>query len=199
VKHHASLILIALAAALAGVAQVTSGASATREISELPIGEIAAAYKSYRKMTAQEVYVNPELAMLCVGASQSQVEAARKTKGPHAHAAIWVYMNEIAARDFDRRGGTYSLGAVVIKQKTLLGYRAGKSDAWTRATENGVGGMVKRAKGFDSAHGDWEYFYFEDPSKIESGRISSCVKCHDGAKGTDYVVGTWAKSGAKKG
>jgi hypothetical protein len=58
---------------------------------------------------------------------------------------------------------------------------------------NGVGGMVKRHKGYDPANGDWEYFYFEDASKIESGRISSCIQCHSRASDRDYVFGDWAK------
>jgi hypothetical protein len=55
--------------------------------------------------------------------------------------------------------------------------------------------MVKRSSGYDAKHGDWEYFYFENPAKIESGRISSCVQCHDSAKKQDYVFGTWRKTG----
>jgi hypothetical protein len=56
--------------------------------------------------------------------------------------------------------------------------------------------MVKRAPGFDSAQGDWEYFYFDDPSKIESGRMASCIECHRTAKQTDYVFGLWANRAA---
>ena len=56
---------------------------------------------------------------------------------------------------------------------------------------NGVGGMIKRAPGYDPAHGDWEYFYFEKPEKIERGRIATCVKCHAYAHTTDHVYGTW--------
>jgi hypothetical protein len=166
---------------------------------ESAITEIAGGYSSYRKMTAGLVFVNPELAMLCIGASREQVESARTTKGPHAHSAVVTYMNEIAARDFRRSPASYAPGAVIVKQKTLLSYRGDKSRAGATATDNGVGGMVKRAKGFDPAHGDWEYFYFEDAAKIESGRISSCIKFHDAARGADYVFGTWVCGGGQKG
>ena len=54
--------------------------------------------------------------------------------------------------------------------------------------------MVKRAPGYDPEHGDWEYFYFEDPAKIEQGKIQSCVRCHAGAKATDHVFGTWERA-----
>ena len=117
---------------------------------------------------------------------------ARKTKGPHAHTAIRVVMNESAAQTFDRGAGGYAPGVVIGKQKTLLSTRDGSPAGRAPAVQNGVGGMVKRAPGFDPAHGDWEYFYFDDATKIESGRITSCIACHDAAKDTDYVFGTWA-------
>jgi hypothetical protein len=52
--------------------------------------------------------------------------------------------------------------------------------------------MIKRPSGYDPSHGNWEYFYFENPSKIESGKITSCVQCHAGAADRDFVFGTWA-------
>ena len=29
--------------------------------------------------------------------------------------------------------------------------------------------MIKRPPGYDPQHGDWEYFYFEQPTTVESG------------------------------
>jgi hypothetical protein len=81
---------------------------------------------------------------------------------------------------------------VIVKQKTLLPARRGKATERDRAIQNGVGGMVKRSPGFDPAHGDWEYLYFDDATKIESGRMTSCIACHEAAKNTDYIFGTWA-------
>ncbi len=52
--------------------------------------------------------------------------------------------------------------------------------------------MIKRPTGYDPDNGDWEYFYFEDPTKFEQGRIALCVECHRGAAATDYVFGGWA-------
>lgn len=192
------LASLLLAAQVLGAAETPVRPAAKSGAQVGAVGEIATTYRTYRKMTEQAVFVNPELAMLCIGASKSQVEQARQTKGPHAHTAIVVYMNESAAQTFARGSGAYEPGAVIVKEKTALGYRDEKSRASVRPGDHqGVGGMVKRAKGYDPAHGDWEYFYFEDAAKIESGRMASCVKCHDGAKATDYVFGSWAK--AEKG
>ncbi len=190
-----SLVLLgsyALIALLAGCSKRAAAAAADSQALQPAVAEIAAAYLSYRKVTEREVYVNPELARLCRGASQQAVEATRESKGPHGNTAVLIYMNDTAAETFAQRSGTYEPGAVIVKHKVHLGYRDSKTGNWVRNTDNGVGGMVKRPPGFDPEHGDWEYFYFENASKIESGRIASCVKCHEAAKATDYVFGTWA-------
>jgi Cytochrome P460 len=144
------------------------------------------------RITAGEVEVNPGLAMQCVGVSQSQVDAARKQVGPHAHASIVVYMNDLAATAFRSKSSSYPVGAIVVKEKLTHGYK----DENRRAVpggRHGVGGMVKRSPGYDSKHGDWEYFYFENAEAVESGRISTCVSCHQSAKARDHVFGGWVK------
>lgn len=157
------------------------------------IAEIAVAYTNFQQITKGVVSVNPELAMLCRGASKEEVDAARVRLGPHANAGILIFMNEQAATAFRTNARPYPVGAVVVKQKTVYGYtdKRGKRVVG----DNGVGGMVKRSPGFDPKHGDWEYFYFENPQKIESGRIASCVQCHNSARHQDFVFGTWNKTG----
>ncbi|MDB6133252.1 MAG: hypothetical protein JWM59_1495 [Verrucomicrobiales bacterium] len=147
------------------------------------VAEIAASYDNgYIKVTDKAVYVNYELAIQCITVSEDQIQAARIVKGPHARSLIHIYMNESAFKAFPKKGSLYPVGSVIVKHKLLSG--SGNAAV-------GVGGMVKRAAGFDPDHGDWEYFYFEDKSKIESGRLETCVQCHGKAVGTDYVFGTW--------
>ena len=87
-----------------------------------------------------------------------------------------IFMNDRAAAIFSsQKRDRYPIGSIIVKEKQ----------------GRGVGGMIKRTLGFDPEHGDWEYFYFEQPTKVETGKISSCVKCHTGAAGTDYVFGSW--------
>lgn len=64
------------------------------------IREIASGYESLIAITDTPVFVNAELAVLCVGASTEQVEAARKLDGPHAHCAVKIFMNDLAATAF---------------------------------------------------------------------------------------------------
>ena len=58
-----------------------------------------------------------------------------------------------------------------------------------------VAGMVKRAAGYDSRAGDWEYFYAERGGTLSRGAIEPCVSCHARAKATDYVFTTIGSKG----
>ena len=159
------------------------------------VADIARDYRQLQSMTKEPVYVDPGLAMLCRGATTSDVEKARKRSGPHAHTAVRIYMNELAANAFQQRSTAYPVGSVVVKEKTALSYHSEGHEQTLTKPHDGVGGMIKRPRGFDAAHGDWEYFDFEDPSRIESGKIASCVQCHDGASTRDHVFGGWAGQG----
>lgn len=132
--------------------------------------------------------------MLCRGASKEQVQAARVKFGPHANTGILIYMNKFAADAFATNANPFPVGAAIVKQKSISWYRD-LNGRRVKEADTGVGGMIKRPVGYDPKHGDWEYFYFEDAKKIESGLIPSCVQCHSSAKEKDYVFGTWRKAG----
>ena len=188
----ASLLLLALT--ISGCSKPSPRGRSTFSVAYPgpPVSVIAEHYTNYVKVTPSEVLVNGDLAAMCRGVSPAEVEDAQKKYGPHANAAILIYMSRPAALAFRDGVIPYPVGAVIVKEKMIGSYT--DSNGSFHSEKNGVGGMVKRAPGFDSAHGDWEYFYFEDPAKIESGTISSCVKCHESAKATDYVFGTWRSS-----
>lgn len=160
------------------------------------VEDLARSYASLTLITKEPVLVDLQLAMLCRGVSQPDVDEARKRNGPHAHTSVKIYMNEIAADAFRDRSAAYPVGSVIVKDKLGLGYDLvdadGERERKAAKTASGVGGMVKRPAGYDPEHGDWEYFYFEDPTKVEHGKIASCVECHRGASATDYVFGGWA-------
>ena len=177
---------------LAGFAQSAERMSAQTNAST-SIAQIAVVYTNFQQLTKNAVFVNPELAMLCRGASKEEVDAARIRFGPHANTGILIFMNDLAAVAFRTKAAQFPVGAVVVKQKTVHGYL--DKDGKRVVGDNGVGGKVKRSPGFDPKHGDWEYFYFENLKKIESGPITSCIQCHDSAKNKDYVFGTWYKKG----
>jgi hypothetical protein len=181
--------VILLASSMRGWSESSPSSDTQPSVSEVAIG-----FTNYQLITKSVVYVNPELAMLCRGASKEEVEAARVEFGPHANTGILIYMNKLAADAFATNASVFPIGAVIVKQKKIHGY-TDKDGKQIHEADTGVGGMVKRAAGYDPKHGDWEYLYFEDTKKIESGRVASCVQCQSSAKDKDYVFGTWRKAG----
>ncbi|WP_197526715.1 cytochrome P460 family protein [Botrimarina colliarenosi] len=149
------------------------------------VGSVVEAYGDFHQMTAAPVLVDPIIAALCVSPQPSQLEVTRQAYGPHANAAIVVYMNDLAAQAFNGGRNRYPEGAVIVKEKQPFASSTGSSN-------EGVGGMIKRAPGFDPAYGDWEYFYRDSSAPLQSGAIASCSNCHRRAADTDYVFGDWA-------
>ena len=101
--------------------------------------------------------------------------------GPHYKASVHIYANPVALSAVAYRVTQFPVGSIVVKEKL------GDGDKLA-----GIGGMIKRAAGYDPSNGDWEYFYYESPEGLTSGRITSCVECHRAAKGTDYVYSVWS-------
>ena len=148
------------------------------------ITKIAMSYQSLNKMTKEPVYINPEISMLCTGFTQKEIQKSN----PHSDTAVHMYMNDIAKKAFLKKEKKYPEGSIIVKDKNALSFHKE-----IKKNKDGVGGMVKRQKGFDTKNGDWEYFYFIDLKNIESGKIESCIKCHSKTPNTDYVYGTWYK------
>lgn len=176
------VILLLLAPACGQSPSGTTSAAHLRERETLDIAEIAVSYQQLMRMTTSPVLVNPSLARLCIGMSQQWRDAATASYGPHANGAVVVSMNDLAANAFGQPSPTYPVGSVVVKEKI------GGSDGI-----DGVGGMVKRSEGYGISHGNWEFFYFENATEIESGKLTNCIQCHQGAAAKDFVFGDWAR------
>jgi hypothetical protein len=50
--------------------------------------------------------------------------------------------------------------------------------------------MIKRAKGYDPANGDWEYFFHDKAGKFTSGKLATCANCHNTAV-QDHTFSVW--------
>lgn len=158
---------------------------------EPSVAAIAKNYAKLTRMTREPVYVDPNLVVLCRGANSVDVAKAAEKAGPHANTQITVFMNESAAQAFRAGSKSYPVGAVIVKEKTNGGHYDLEKKKTVLRGVHGAGGMIKRAPGFDPEHGDWEYFYFDDIKKLESGRLRSCIDCHTKAAATGYVFGDW--------
>lgn len=156
------------------------------------IKDVIESYAELELMTPEPVFVDPEIAKRCIGPTKEMIDNARLEIGPHANCVVKIFMNQLASKAFNDRA-EYPVGSIVVKEKTTLKI-ADETNTEGRGTELGIGGMIKRAEGFDESNGNWEYFYEENGADVEVGKISSCIQCHATAKGSDYVFGDWAKN-----
>jgi hypothetical protein len=107
-RRFAEIILISLA--LAGVsAQRAATSQPTTQLSDGPprVSEVARKYSHLTLLTPKPADVDPVLAELCRGASQVDVDAAKKKSGPHAYTAVTIYMNSAAADAFAHSATPY--------------------------------------------------------------------------------------------
>jgi len=201
VRALSCVMLLAFAAYSRG-AEPSLNAPAAFE-SDKPTAVWAAAnYQDFERITPTPVLADPTLLMACTTLTQAGIDQQLAKEGPHALTKISVFMNEVAAHAFRAKDPRYPVGSIIVKEKAQSGtgpikgkYRldgpSGSADTLARMA--GSGGMIKRAPGYDPAHGDWEYFYFTDPKSVEHGKLATCVECHERARMTDRVFGSWAK------
>jgi hypothetical protein len=148
--------------------------------------ELVKTYKTLINKTPEGFTVNPGLAMLCVGASATQIRQAEAQHGPHAYASVTIYVNPTADITLKKKAKVFPVGAVIIKEK-----QAYSSYRYKTKRRNGVTGMIKREAGYDPKNGDWEYFIQEEGRPIERGKIATCIVCHVKAPGPDHLFATW--------
>lgn len=155
---------------------------------EVTAEKVIEEFEGYQMMTVEPVNLSPSFYADC--AVTPEMTRHEEKHGPHANYYLLIYMNDIASRAYRDSATPYPIGSVVVKKKTSDRYAVADNPKENRRWY-GLGGMIKRPAGYDPEHGDWEYFYFEKPSPVETGKIVSCVECHAKAKDRDYVYGNW--------
>ncbi len=138
-------------------------------------------YREFKRLTKEPRHVAPLTAGLCSPPSQAVLDREKAIVGPHAQTWIHIYANPTAADSIAAKGAKFPVGAVIVKEK--LGD--------DRQSVTGIGGMVKRAKGYDSANGDWEFFFYTPGGEFTTGKFANCVDCHNGGK-RDHVFSVWS-------
>lgn len=139
-------------------------------------------YRKWKSL-AQARMVPFELAVQCAPVTETQVEKARKTFGPHTYRWINVYANPLAASALqDPLAKTFPVGAVIAKEKTLApGDRNAEAVAF----------MIKRPKGQFVESDGWEFLY--RPVKTETANYDGCITCHKASGTKDYVAGNYGR------
>jgi hypothetical protein len=139
---------------------------------------VFALHDSLKLLTPFPHYVSPALAELCTTPlPDAALEAERKRTGPHANVAVNFYVSLEAAAAMASTNLEFPTGTIVLKEKLSPSHQEVVA----------VGGMIKRAEGFDPENGNWEYFYAAKSGGFKIGKIPDCVDCHARASSLDHV------------
>jgi hypothetical protein len=131
-------------------------------------------YRGFKRLTNEPRSVEAAFVDLC------DLSGIEKALGPHARTWIHYYANPEAVQSMAAKAVEFPVGAVIVKEKL-------RRDG----VVTGIGGMVKRAKGYDPTNGDWEFFYSTPGKAFSSGKLGSCIDCHKGGK-RDHVFSAWS-------
>lgn len=150
----------------------------------------------YAKFTAvNEKPIQVEMRLLTLCSVRVGEKEIKDTFGPHLGGGVKYFLNAEAEKAVKADPkAAMPVGAIIVKEKLKLA--DGKATKLTA-----YGAMVKREKGYDPEHGDWEYVYADlsgATPKIERGKIESCARCHAIAKERDYLYRTNLTKPAKK-
>ena len=102
---------------------------------------------------------------------------------PHMSIFASVYVNEIGRQAMMTSGRpVFPVGSVIVRESTSL--QIGVVDLVV---------MIKRAKDFSPASGDWEFILTDaKATKIEMReKTGSCQACHAAQKENDFVFRTY--------
>jgi len=136
-------------------------------------------YMNWTKLMDQPASISAEISGLCrlPTLPEKQFNASE-----HGNERLLLYWGNAAAAPafVSKTAAAFAVGAAIVKEK-FLPTASGR-------TLIGKGAMIKRAPGFDPAHGDWEFAYWEETSGLLHGADEAqyCGGCHAGAA-TDYV------------
>jgi hypothetical protein len=182
----ASLCLLAIAGRSIGHLKTASPtAAAARDVRTAQVKEIAG-YRSWTKVNTVPQLMPDRTAQLC-----ADVRAIQR-KSPHDNKYLTVYVNELGRRAMlEQVAPSFPEGSVIVKEKLA----AKDSDQPELMTV-----MIKRAKGFNPANGDWEYMVVDGTGTTvqAQGNLENCQSCHSGRPGTDYVFRTYLSDEAMK-
>jgi hypothetical protein len=160
----------------AGGAGGAAGGSAT-----LDVATILNSYRSWEPQTPEPVNVSGYIFGLCRLPTLAEQVFLQSEHGDGRYLQDWA--NPAAVAGIAARGApAFAAGSVIVKEKYA---ELPDSEADLVA----IGLMIKREAGFNPAHGDWDYAYFEPALGVVQTEEQStyCAGCHSGASATDHV------------
>jgi len=95
-------------------------------------------------------------------------------------AFIDIYVNNIAKKSYILEEEQFKVGAIIVKPI----YPKEERKNIARVTI-----MMKMQNGYDTENGNWWYGVYDESglNASNTGRIKSCIMCHEIAEDTDYL------------
>jgi hypothetical protein len=146
-----------------------------------PVQEITG-YRGWTKVNTEPQLMPDQTALLCAPASPGVAAAAQN---PHRNKYITVYVNELGRKAMlEQKSPAFPEGSVIVKEK--LAEKSSQAPELMTV-------MIKHAKGFNPASGDWEYMVVDGTGTkvLARGKLENCQSCHSGRPGTDYLFRTY--------
>jgi hypothetical protein len=151
------------------------------------LSELLERYRAWSPQPAMPQSISAEIFSLCRLPTSLEQSFADSEHGQGRYLQDWL--NDSARSMFESKRTPFAVGAAIVKEKLA-------SDSTGKLVLAARGLMIKREPGFDPAHGDWEFGYWEPAVGLSSGPESAraCGGCHAGA-GTDFVFldQTWRR------
>jgi len=189
-KHDSALDAAPSAGSAAASSGAESGSSASGRVAAgsgggpthaVPSFETAMQeYGTWTRSSAEPQAISVQIAALCRAPSAAEQAFQASEHGRDLYLQNWLNPAAVSGRD---AGGkpAFATGAAIVKQKLAPG-----ADGKLAVVALGI--MIKREPGFDAAHGDWAFGYWEAASGLRSGASEAghCGGCHASAA-TDFV------------
>jgi hypothetical protein len=164
-----------------GQGAVAGEGGAAVEMDHIPsISEITDSYRTWQPQSPEPVAISAYIFGLCRLPTLPEQQFAESEHGHERYLQDWA--NAAAVAGIARRGvPPFAPGSVIVKEKYVA--------SGTGRELVAIAMMIKRESGFEPAHGDWDYAYYEPELGVVQTKAQSdyCSGCHLGASETDFV------------
>jgi hypothetical protein len=141
-------------------------------------------YSKWDSLTEKPVVTNARAMLDCRAPVPFKLNAdgtsPEGVNSPHHIPALKYFASPDQLKAVKEGKAPYPVGTTVVKEKLHSEDAKGPF---------AVAAMIKREKGYDPDHGDWEYVYTTLGEKPETqrGKLASCIQCHRIKKEEDYL------------
>lgn len=142
-------------------------------------------YRNWPKVNPAPMFMHVRTAQACAILVSDKGMPLDQANNPHRNKYFTVFVNEIGKKAMlGQKNPMFPVGSVIVKEKL---------PAKDSTTPELLTVMIKQAKGFNPASGDWEYMVVDaSGTRIEGrGNLENCQECHVSNSDSDYVFRTY--------